>query len=175
MAGPNDHSALGYFLRLYLNRLLTPFAWAPDSIASLVHVDDLAEGIALAAEKGRPGETYIFAGDSMTRREMTALWATKPGAYKIRFWLPMGLISLLFAPLEPLQRKVGLPAFISRETVIASRSVNYSSEKAKRQLGWTHRSAEEMWLDIIEQELKLLATRQKRDLVSRLKPVDVYN
>jgi hypothetical protein len=29
-----------------------------------------------------------------------------------------------------------------------------------------------MWLDIIDQELKLLADRQKRDLVSRLKPVE---
>lgn len=174
VVGPNDHSPFGYFLRLYLNKLLPPFAWAPDMIVSLVHVDDLAEGIALAAVKGQPGETYIFAGDSITRREMVALWATKPGACKIRFWLPMGLTGLLFAPLEPLQRKVGLPAFISRETVLASRSTNYSSEKAIRQLGWTHRSAEEMWIDIIEQELKLLETRQKRDLVSRLKPVDVY-
>ena len=170
--GANDHSVFGYFLRLYLNKLLTPFAWAPDTIMTPVHVDDLVEGIALAAQKGQPGETYIIAGEAITQYEMLALWATRPGAFKVRFWLPPRLISLLFAPLEPLQRIMGLPAFISRETVRATISLNYSSEKAKRELGWTHRSAEEMWSDIIDEELKLLANRQKRDLVSRLKPVD---
>ena len=111
----------------------------------------------------------------MTQREMLMLWATKPGAFKARFWLPKRLTSILFAPFEPLQRMAGLPAFISRETVSASTSINYSSEKAKHELGWTHRSAEEVWLDIIEQELKLLANRQQRDLVSLLKPVDVID
>ena len=48
---------------MYLNRLLTPYAWAPDVINSLVHVNDVGEGIALAAEKGRIGETYILAGE----------------------------------------------------------------------------------------------------------------
>ncbi len=79
----------------------------------------------------------------------------------------------MFAPLEPLRRLVGLPAFISGETVAASSvSLNFSSAKAQRELGWTYRPAKEMWLGIIDQELKLLASRQKRDLVSRLKPVE---
>jgi len=171
--GPNDHSALGYFLRLYLNKLMTPFAWAPDRVFTCVHVDDLAAGIVLAAQKGQAGETYIFAAESMTQREMLAVWATKPGRFKVRFWLPAGLAGLLCAPLEPLQRMVGLPAFVSRETVRTSASFNYSSQKAQRELGWTHRSTQAAWLDIIDEELKLLAQRQKRDLISRLKPVEV--
>lgn len=173
VVGPNDHSPFGYFLRLYLNKLLTPFAWTPNRIASLVHVNDLAEGITLAAEKCQPGETYIFAGEPISQRELLALWATKPGAFKVRLWLPAGLARILFAPLEPLQRMIGLPAFISRETVSSTVSFNYSSEKAKRELGWTHQSAREMWLDIIDRELELKANRKKRDLVSRLKPVDL--
>ena len=74
--------------------------------------------------------------------------------------------------MEPLQRLAGLPAAVSRESVSASVSLNYSGAKAQRELGWTYRPAKEMWLDIIDQELELLASRKKRDLVSRLKPVE---
>ena len=78
----------------------------------------------------------------------------------------------MFAPLEPLQRAVGLPAFVSRESVSATVSMNYSGAKAQRELGWTYRPARQMWLDIIDQELGLLTSRKKHDLVSRLKPVE---
>ena len=171
--GANDHSPWGYFLRLYLNRRLPPFGWAPNIVMSLVEVNDLAEGIVLAAEKGRIGETYLLAGEPKTNREHIGFWAMKPGAFRILVWLPAGLATMSFALLEPLQRRVGLPAFMSYETVLAS-STNwhYSSEKAKRELGWTHRSAPEMWLVTIDGELQLLTGRKRRDLLSRLKPVD---
>jgi hypothetical protein len=71
-----------------------------------------------------------------------------------------------------LQRLAGLPAFISREAVAAGASYNYASTKAQRELGWSHLSANAMWLRILDEELRLLASRTKRDLVSRLKPVE---
>ena len=173
VVGPNDHSVFGYFLRLYLNRLMPPYAYAPDMMISAVHVNDVGEGIMLAAEKGRSGETYLLAGDPMSLREVFEIWMTKPGGLKVRAYIPRWLAKLTFAPLEPLQRLAGLPAFISRETVAGSSVfLNFSSAKAQRELGWTYRPAKEMWLDILDQELKLLASRQKRDLVSRLKPVE---
>jgi dihydroflavonol-4-reductase len=172
VVGPNDHSAYGYFLRLYLNRLLPPCAWGPDVIHSHVHVDDVAEGIALAAEKGRLGETYLLAGEPSRQRDLVQIWMTKPGRMKIRLYIPDWLAKVMFAPMEPLQRAVGLPAFISRETVSASMYLNYSSAKAQRELGWLPRPAREMWLGIVDQELLLLASRRKRDLVSRLKPAE---
>ena len=55
----------------------------------------------------------------------------------------------------------------------ASFPINYTSEKAQRELGWTHLPAKAMWLDIIDKELELLANRQQRDLLSRLKPVEM--
>jgi dihydroflavonol-4-reductase len=172
VVGPNDHSAYGYFLRLYLNHLMPPCAWAPDVIHSHVHVDDVAEGIALAAEKGRLRETYLLAGDPTRQRDLVQTWMMKPGRMKIRFYIPNWLAKVMFAPMEPLQRALGLPAFISRETVSASMNLNYSSTKAQRELGWVHRPAREMWLSIIDQELVLLANRTKRDVVSRLNPVE---
>ena len=173
VVGPNDHSNYGYFLRMYLNHLMAPYGWAPDAISSLVHVNDVGKGIALAAEKGRIGETYILAGEPTSMREMVEIWNSKPGGFKINSYMPTWLAKVVFAPIEPLERLGGLPAVVSVETVRASVSMNYSSEKAKRELGWTHLPAREMWPEIIDQELELLAGRKKRDLVSRLKPVDI--
>ena len=172
VVGPNDHSSYGYFLRLYLNHLFMPYSWAPDIISSLVYVNDVAEGIALAAEKGRIGESYILAGEPTSRREMLDIWMTKPGGFKVGFYIPDWLAKVLFAPVEPIERLGGLPAAVSRETVSASVSMNYSSEKAKRELGWSHLPAREMWVRTIDRELELLAGRKKRDLMSRLKPVE---
>jgi dihydroflavonol-4-reductase len=173
VVGANDHSARSYFMRMYLNGLLTPFGWSPDTINSLVHVNDVSEGIAMAAEKGRVGETYILAGEPTSLRQMIQIWMTKPGGLKVRFFIPTWLAKIMFAPLEPLQRLAGLPAAVSRETAsAASISMVYSSAKAQRELGWSYRPAKEMWLETIDQEIELLAERKKRDLVSRLKPVE---
>jgi hypothetical protein len=71
------------------------------------------------------------------------------------------------------RRLAGLPAFISRETATGgSLSYFFSSAKAQRELGWTYRPAKEMWLDIIDQERTLLASRPQRDWVARLKPME---
>jgi len=171
--GTNDHSAMGYFLRLYVNHLMPPMAWAPNSIYSFVERTDLAEGVALAAEKGRMGETYFLCGEPKSLKEHFGYWNEKPGGLKSRIWIPSGLAEFMLGPLEPLQRAVGLPAFMSRETVRASCSLNYSSEKAKRELGWTYRSAREMWHAIIDEEIDLLAKGRHQGLLARLKPMEV--
>jgi nucleoside-diphosphate-sugar epimerase len=172
--GPNDHSVFGYLLRMYLNKLMAPISFSPEMVIAPAHVEDIAEGIALAAEKGRLGETYILAGDALSLRELLDTWNQYPGGLKVRYYLPRSVASLLFLPLEPLQRRVGLPAFLSRETVTgSSASWNYSSAKAQRELGWMVRPSREMWDDIVAQELALLEARPQRDLVSRLRPVEM--
>lgn len=168
--GPNDHSPFGYFLRLYINRLLPPAAWAPNRVASFVYIDDLVQGIVLAAEKGRTGHTYILAGESEDQRAMLAVWGTQAGQCKVRCWLPTWVIKLLATPLEPILRTLGLPAFISREIAEATISTNYSSAKAQRELGWSYRSARAMWLDTFAGEYALLAQRRRRGLLARLQP-----
>ena len=170
--GPNDHSPWGYYLRAYLNRVMPPMCWSANCIFSLVEVNDLAKGIALAAERGRPGETYFFTGEPKCFREHVGFWFEKPGAFRFRAWLPVGFMASLLRALEPLQRAAGLSAFMSRETVLAAATnLNYSSMKAQQELGWTHCTAQEMWFKTIDAELDLLRTRKKRDLVSRLNPV----
>lgn len=174
VVGPNDHSVWGYFVRLYLAGLMPPIAWSPESRFALVHLDDLVEGIALASENGGLGETYVLSGESRSLREHFTYWYQRPGGLKVSFWLPWWVMWVALWPLEPIQRMLGVPAFLSRETVQAARaSFHYSSAKAERELGWHHRSAEAMWLGTIDGELQLLERRRpKRDVVSRLNPVE---
>jgi dihydroflavonol-4-reductase len=174
--GVNDQSAFGYFQRLFVNRIMPPIACSPNSIYGLVELNDLVEGITLAAEKGRISETYFLCGERQSIREIFNLWRNKPGRYTIRIWLPVGFMAALFTPLEPLQRILGLPAFLSRET-IRGNATNwcYSSEKAERELGWTHCSAEEMWSATLDGEIQLLSRRKTQNLVQRLKPLELVD
>jgi hypothetical protein len=71
---------------------------------------------------------------------------------------------------------LGLPAFLSRETVrAAATNWNYSSEKAKRELGWMHCSAEAMWFATIDGEIQLLSRRKTQNLIRRLKPLETVD
>jgi len=173
IVGANDHAAFGYFMRMYINYLLPGFAWSPNTITVFTEVNEVAEGIALSAEKGRLGETYLLTGEPFIRNKTLEIWASKPGGIRVLFWSPLWLTSLMFATLEPLQRLVGLPAFISRETARAtSVQMNFSSQKAQRELGWTHSPAAKMLSEIVDQEIDLKKKRKKRDLISMLKPMD---
>ena len=170
--GPNDHAVWGYFARLYINGLMPPMGWAKDCIFVHASVEDTAEGIALAAENGRAGESYFVCGDTTTMGEVMALWSTTPGHFKVRLWLPTSLAQIMFAPLEPLQRLIGIPAFISRETVrIAAINYHYSNEKAKHELGWQPKPVRELWLETMQRERELKARRRKRDLKSLMMPL----
>ncbi len=168
--GPNDHSVFGYFLRMYINGLMTPFAWDPSVKLSTIHVDDLANGIVLATEKGQLGEVYILSGEALTRHEMLNIWGAKPGGFKVRFYLPTVVVGIQFILIAPLLRLIGLPAFLSWETVQASNSYT-SSQKAQDELGWSYRSAEDAWIDVIDAEIKLKQERGTRNPIKLLKPV----
>lgn len=177
VVGVNDHSAFGYFQRMYLNGIMPPMAWSPDTLFGCVGVEDVAEGIALALEKERWGKMYHFNGEIKTFRDILGYWKQYQGGFAPILWLPTTLAALAFAPVAPLLRFVGLPAFISRETVIASGSVNfaYSSEKAKQELGWEPCSAKELWSKTLQAERVLLEKRkeQKQNILQRLKPFNV--
>jgi dihydroflavonol-4-reductase len=170
--GANDQSALGYFIRLYVNRIMPPAAWGVKAKIRYIALNDLAQGIALAAERGRAGETYFLSGEPQTLHDALDSWNKQPGGSKWRVWLTAPVAAVLVAPLEPLQRMLGLPAFFSRESVRGgSTNWNYSSEKAQRELGWSHGDAEAMWSGALQGEIELLAQRKHQNWIQRLKPL----
>jgi dihydroflavonol-4-reductase len=149
--GPGDHSTMGYYARLYVRGLCMPVL--ATGSRGTVHVEDCAEGIALAAEKGRVGENYIISGEVISLKEMYEVWKKTPGGPKFMFYLPRRLGEVICAMIEPVQRLAGLPNVFSKEVFTAgSVHLNYSGAKAERELGARFRDARQAWHDTLEAE-----------------------
>ena len=161
VVGANDHSAIGYFLRLTLLGAMLPVAFGGDAVLALVDVDALAEGLCLATERAPMRENYLFCGERSSLRDVFRLWGQETSRMTPRWYLPRGVMRPQLALMEPLQRALGLPAFMSRDVVDASRAhLDYSSAKAQRELGWSHPSFAAMWPPIIRRERELMAGRR---------------
>jgi dihydroflavonol-4-reductase len=159
--GPGDHTGLGYLMRMYLRGILPPLLFASRGTRAEVHVDDCAEGIALAAEKGRIGERYILSGGVMTHGDMIALWRQAPGGLPYLGELPKPLAWLFCTMAEPVQRLLGLPMVFSREFLGAGYAHwAYSGAKAERELGARFRPVEQLVLDTLWAEHALLKDRK---------------
>jgi dihydroflavonol-4-reductase len=160
--GPGDHSPFGHFARLYVRGLMPPASWAPNAIYTVGHVDDVAEAMALGAERGRLGCHYIVGGKPITMRAIMAVWRSQPGGLKPRLWLPRPVAWLNGALAEPVLRLLGQPAFFSREVVTSTYiSFRFSSALAERELGAHFRDAEQTWRDTLAAE-RALARQPRR-------------
>lgn len=168
VAGINDHSIFGYFLRLHLLHSMVPMAFGREMVISFVEVNALTDGICLAIEKTASGEDYLFAGEPVTLGELFQKFNRYPGGFKVRLWLPRWFMRPQMAVLEPLQRWLGLPAFMSRDAVDTSKGhFNFSAAKAQRDLGWQHPAPDVMWDAIVQGEHALM--NQRKGFLNRLR------
>jgi nucleoside-diphosphate-sugar epimerase len=107
-----------------------------------IFVDDLVEGIVLAAEKGRIGESYILCGaERTTFHEYFRQLAVIAGVQKlpsVPYWLAMTMATLAesFARLTG-----GTPPFTRTGVRGTYRQDSYSMLKAKQQLGFQPRTS----------------------------------
>lgn len=153
--GPHDPSQLGNALDQLLKGRL-PFIAMGGTGLTLVHRDDVAEGIVLALDKGTPGECYVLGGEVATVREFLATAARVAGRRAPRGEVPTLLVKAL-APLGPVLGPVlGLPPNLG-ELVASSDGVTWwaSSEKAQRELGYTFRGLEQGLRDTLVAEGRL--------------------
>ena len=163
VVGPDDHSPWGYFARLYVRHLMTPVGWGKNTVFTPVHVEDVAEGLALMAEKGQPGKTYILAGEAITMKEIFDIWAGAPGGSRVYLWLPKSIAMLIGAIAGPLLRLVGQPAFLSREVVrVGCENWHFRADAAVKELGAQFRNPNQMWQQTLEAErTKILRHKRK--------------
>ncbi len=116
---------------------------------NIVHVDDVAEGHALALERGRIGETYILGGEDFTLGQVFAMAATAGGHRPPRLKLPVAPLIPVALVCEALAR-FGIEPVVTRETLAMSRkTMFFSSAKAKAELGYTPRPAEQAIRDAV--------------------------
>ena len=114
---------------------------------AVAHVEDIAGGIIAALEKGRGGERYILGGDNLHVREVMekTLVAGGQGGKRI-LQLPNSITKAAIKGLAALR----LP------TPVIPDIVDYGTlfwfvdcTKAKTELGYTHRSADETIADVV--------------------------
>ncbi len=140
--GPGDSSLVGQMMNAYYHGLMAVFP-GPETALTFAHVDDIAEAHLLAAEKGRPGESYITAGPALTLRDASKLWAAASGKRPPLMYVP----SRWLKPLKPVARLLGailpMPEMLSADGVaILGATYIARSDKAQAELGWKPRSPE---------------------------------
>jgi dihydroflavonol-4-reductase len=121
----------------------------PDApmIFGYVHVDDVAEGMWLAVQTGRVGETYILGGQLMTLADFYQTVARHVGVRAPARRISPRVLRLLSWIREhiPGARRLFGSNPLSREEVAMSTEANfaYYSDKAARELGWKARTLDE--------------------------------
>ena len=105
--------------------------------AEVVGIDDVADALLLAAERGRVGQRYIVSERYMTQRELVTLAAEAVGVRPPRLGIPMALVyafAYLADAVAPLLRN-DLP--IGRQSArLIDLTSPASHAKATRELGW---------------------------------------
>lgn len=137
--GPGDHSEVGNVINKVAKGKLPAKAFT-DAGFTMVYVDDVADGILLAHDKGRIGESYAIGGERVRMGELIDRVAQTAGRKPPRFTMPTGAMKLL-APLGPVLGPVmDLPRNM-KEAISASDGVTYwfRDDKARSELGYTSR------------------------------------
>ena len=113
-----------------------------DTGLNVVHVDDVAEGHALALERGRAGEKYILGGENFLLRDLLALVCAAAGKSPPRIRLPIGAVWPVAWAMEGIARLTGTEPLVTRDHLkMARKRMFYSSAKAMRELGYAPRPA----------------------------------
>jgi len=102
--GPNDHSAVGANFRALAEGRLRYRAFEGLGL-NLVHVDDLADGIVRALDRGRTGECYVLGGEITTLGDAYRAVAKAAGRALPRFVLPSA-VARVAGRLIPSMREV---------------------------------------------------------------------
>lgn len=122
-----------------------------DTGLNIVHVDDVAAGHLLALERGRAGRRYILGGENMRLKDILRYITTIAGRNPPRIRLPHGMVLPLAWITERIARLTGAtqPIMTVDGVRMARKYMFYSSARAERELGYTHRPAEEALRDAV--------------------------
>jgi dihydroflavonol-4-reductase len=137
---PNGRTLLDY-LQLSPSRRIP----ATDGGISVVDVDDVAAGHVLAMERGRVGERYLLGGDNLTFRQLFQLMHELTGLARPGSAPSPALLKLAGRAFELYARWSQADPILTYRLArdYAHARVWVTSEKAERELGYTHRPARE--------------------------------
>jgi dihydroflavonol-4-reductase len=149
MFGPGDTGPTGSG-RMVLDFLARKLPAIPPGRASVVDARDVASAVVEAAERGRPGERYIVAGQPATLKEIAETLARISGIPAPRLRVPYAVM-LGYAYISKFVSQVtGAPVLVTPEGIrTLQEDYDVSSAKAVRELGATFRPLEETLRDEI--------------------------
>lgn len=128
---PTPHGKLLYDVA----RGLLPFYW--DGGGPSLNIKDAAEGMVLAAEKGRIGERYIFGGEYVTFRDLFAMAADAAGRKPPRLYASDRMLAVMGGVAELFTRPFGIENKMNKAAIDCSKKLPaVSSQKAIDELGW---------------------------------------
>jgi nucleoside-diphosphate-sugar epimerase len=155
--GPGDHSSIGTQMNQFLAGRMPMIAF-PDLGFNMVHVDDVADGILLALDKGRTGEEYVLGGQITTMRGLIETLGRVSGRKPPKRAMPTGLMKAM-TPIGPVVGRVmGQPPNLS-ELISSADGVTFwaKHDKAIGELGYSPRGLEQGLRDMLAAEGKLPA------------------
>ena len=107
---------------------------------NLCDVRDLAAGCIAAVDKGRIGEAYILANETVTLKQMCDMLQAECNCQKIKFYLPLDLADKLAAQMEKkAEKKGGKPLMTTFSVYNLARNNEFDYSKAKKELGYKTR------------------------------------
>jgi nucleoside-diphosphate-sugar epimerase len=153
--GPDDHSSLGKQLSDFIDGKMPALAF-PDLGLNMVYVEDVADGVLLALDKGEVGESYILGGEITTMRGAIEQLAEVSGKKAPKRDMPTGMLKAM-TPMGPVVGKImGQPPNL-RELISSADGVTFwaKHDKAMRELAYSPRPLEVGLRETFEAEGKL--------------------
>lgn len=154
--GPNDY-AKGETTRVLIDIINGKMKAGINGSFNLCDVRDLANGAILALKNGRRGECYILANDEVSFKNFAKMISKEAkNNKKVKLFLPIWLSNVIAKKMEKKAKKKGVKPLMTTFSVYnLARNNDFSSEKAKKELGYETRSYE----ITIKDEVKWLKER----------------
>ena len=165
--GPNDH-AMGETSSTVLQIIKGEMPMGMQGSFNLCDVRDLAAGTIAAVDKGRVGECYILANETVTLKDMCDMLHAECNAKKIKFYLPLDLADKIAQGLEKQAEKTGKKPLMTTFSVYnLARNNEFDYSKAQRELGYTTRPYQETIHDEVQWMIAegLISSESKPELV----------
>ena len=110
-----------------------------DTALNVVHVDDVARGHVLAAQRGALGRSYILGGDNMSLQEMLATLADVCGLAAPRVRLSPRVVLPIVRGAEWFQSTLmnREPTLTAEPVRMATTRMEYDTSRARTELGYT--------------------------------------
>ena len=145
--GPGDMTEGNLVAKLVADRMngrLPGLIGPGDRLWSYAFAEDVAEGHALALEKGRAGQRYFLCGENRTLTELFALLHEVAAVPPPRLHIPYAMASFLGHGMRLWAELTGLPPQMTAgEVGVFREHWAYSSAKAERELGYRSRPLRE--------------------------------